>query len=79
MIFKNQIKILENDLAKLKNRYYESNQIFVNKEILLFQTNHNLKIIGLSNFDYAENKKLCSLIEINRMTLPLLCQLCQSE
>ena len=56
--FKNQIKILENDLANLKNKYYESNQIFVNKEILLSKQINNLKIIGLSNFDYAENKKI---------------------
>ena len=56
--FKNQIKILENDLAKLKNKYYESNQIFVNKEILLSKQINNLKIIGQSNFDIAENKKI---------------------
>ena len=33
--FKNQIKILENNLSNLKNNYFKDHQTYINKEILL--------------------------------------------
>ena len=56
--FKNQIKILENDLSYLKKNYSKDYQIYVNKEILLTKQINQLQVNQLNNYDYAENKKI---------------------
>ena len=58
MSFKNQIKILENDLSYLKKNYSKDYQIYVNKEILLTKQINQLQVNQLNNYDYAENKKI---------------------
>ncbi len=56
--FKNQIKILENDLSYLKKNYHKENQIYVKKGILLTKQINQLQINELDSFEYAENKKI---------------------
>ena len=56
--FKNQIKILENDLSYLKKNYLKDYQSYVNKEILLTKQINQLQVNQLNNYDYAENKKI---------------------
>ena len=56
--FKNQIKILENDLSYLKKNYSKDYQIYVNKEILLTKQINQLQVNQLNNYDYVENKKI---------------------
>ena len=56
--FKNQIKILENDLTYLKKNYDKDHQSFINKEILLTKQINQLQINELNNYDYTENKKI---------------------
>ena len=54
--FKNQIKILENDLSYLKINYDKDLQKYVNKEILLSKQINQLQINKLNNFDFKNNK-----------------------
>ena len=56
--FKNQIKILENELSHLKINYIEGHQKFINKEILLSKQINQLQINELENYDLIENKKI---------------------
>ena len=56
--FKNQIKILENDLSYLKINYDKDFQKYVNKEILLSKQINQLQINKLNNFDFIKNKKI---------------------
>ena len=56
--FKNQTKILENDLLYLKNSYDKNSQIFINKEILLTKQVNQLQINELNNYDFVKNKKI---------------------
>ena len=61
--FKNQTKILENDLLYLKNSYDKNSQIFINKEILLTKQVNQLQINELNNYEFIKNKKI---IKFNR-------------
>ena len=56
--FKNQIKILENDLSYLKINYDKDLQKYVNKEILLSKQINQLQTNELNNFDFVKNKKI---------------------
>ena len=56
--FKNQTKIIENDLKYLKINYNNDHQNFINKEILLTKEINQLQINELNNYDYTENKKI---------------------
>ena len=56
--FKNQIKILENDLSKLKVKYYEDHQIYINKEIILSKQINQLQINEFNNNDFVNNTKI---------------------
>ena len=56
--FKNQIKILENNLSNLKINYTKDLQIFVNKEILLSKQLNQLQINDLNNYDFIKNNKI---------------------
>ena len=56
--FKNQTKILENNLSYLKNNYIEDHQKYINKEIILSKQINQLKINDLNNFDSIKNKKI---------------------
>ena len=56
--FKNQIKILENELSYLKKNYYKSNQVYINKEILLTKQINQFEVKDFENFQYVENKKI---------------------
>ena len=58
MSFKNQIKIIENDLIYLKNNYLKTHQNFIKKEILLTKQINQLQNINLSNYNYTQNKKI---------------------
>ena len=61
--FKNQTKIIENDLSYLKNNYNKEPQIFIKKEILLTKQINKLKINDLNNSEIFENNKI---IKFNR-------------
>ena len=56
--FKNQIKILENELSYLKKNYHKDHQKYVNKEILLSKQINQLQINELNNFEFVKNKKI---------------------
>tara|TARA_B100000963_G_scaffold357126_1_gene378623 strand:+ start:1555 stop:1851 length:297 start_codon:yes stop_codon:yes gene_type:complete len=56
--FKNQIKILENDLSLLKNNFNKDSQNYINKEILLTKEINQLQIKKLSNYHYPKNQKI---------------------
>ena len=56
--FKNQIKILENNLSNLKNNYFKDHQTYINKEILLSKQINQLQIKKLNNYDFVKNKKI---------------------
>ena len=56
--FKNQIKIIENDLIILKKNYYKDSQNFVEKEILLTKQISQLQNNVLSSYEYMENNKI---------------------
>ena len=56
--FKNQIKILENELSYLKKNYDKDHHKYVNKEILLSKQINQLQINKLNNFDLIKNKKI---------------------
>ena len=56
--FKNQIKILENDLYYLKKNYSKDNQNYINKEILLTKQINQLHINEINNFNFVKNKKI---------------------
>ena len=56
--FKNQTKILENNLLYLKNNYNKDSQIYINKEILLTKQINQLQINELNNYNFVENKKI---------------------
>ena len=61
--FKNQIKILENNLLHLKKNYNNELQILINKEILLTKQINKLKINDTNNLEFIENNKI---IKFNR-------------
>ena len=61
--FKNQTKILEDDLLYLKNSYDKKSQIYINKEILLTKQINHLQINELNNYEFIKNKKI---IKFNR-------------
>ena len=56
--FKNQIKILENDLIYLKGKFNKDHHIFINKEILLTKQINKLKNYEIDNYEYLENNKI---------------------
>tara|TARA_B100001027_G_scaffold200192_1_gene159426 strand:+ start:60 stop:356 length:297 start_codon:yes stop_codon:yes gene_type:complete len=56
--FKNQTKILANNLLHLKKNYSEDHQIYINKEILLTKQINELQINKGDNLDFVENKKI---------------------
>ena len=56
--FKNQTKILENNLSHLKTIYIEDHQKYINKEIILSKQINRLQNNKLNNFDFIENKKI---------------------
>ena len=61
--FKNQTKILENDLIYLKRDYLIDHQNFIKKEILLTKQINQLQSNDLKNYNYIENDKI---IKFNR-------------
>ena len=56
--FKNQIKILENELTYLKLNYKNDYKKYVNREILLSKQINQLQINELNNYDFVKNKKI---------------------
>ena len=56
--FKNQIKILENDLLNLKHSYFKDHQKYINKEIILSKQINQLQINELNSYDLVKNKKI---------------------
>ena len=56
--FKNQIKILENNLSNLKTNYFKDHQTYINKEILLSKQINQLQINKLNNYEFVKNKKI---------------------
>jgi len=56
--FKNQIKILENDLKLIKNNYNIDNNKYLNKEILLTKQINQLKINEQNNYEQVNSKKI---------------------
>ena len=56
--FKNQIKIIENDLIILKKNYYKDIQNFIEKEILLTKQISQLQNNVLNSYDHIENNKI---------------------
>ncbi len=56
--FKNQIKIIENDLIILKKNYYKDSQNFIEKEILLTKQISQLQNNVLNSYDHIENNKI---------------------
>ena len=56
--FKNQIKIIENDLIILKKNYYKDSQNFVEKEILLTKQISQLQNNVLNSYEHIENNKI---------------------
>ena len=56
--FKNQIKILENDLIILKKNYDKDNHNFIEKEILLTKQISQLHNNELNKYEYIDNKKI---------------------
>ena len=56
--FKNQTKILENDLIKLKIDYSKDIQNYINKEILLTKQISQLQINQSNKYELVENKKI---------------------
>ena len=56
--FKNQIKILENQLSNLKINYNNDYQKLINKEILLSKQINQLQINELNNYELLKNKKI---------------------
>ena len=56
--FKNQTKIIENDLKYLKQNYKNDYQNYINKEILLTKQLSQLQNNDYSNYEYLENKKI---------------------
>ena len=56
--FKNQIKILENDLINQKIDFNKDYQNYINKEILLTKQISELQINKLSIYDNHENKTI---------------------
>ena len=56
--FKNQIKILENDLIYLKKNYSKDSQVYINKEILLTKQINYLQVNELNDYEQLESKKI---------------------
>ena len=56
--FKNQIKILDNDLKYLKKNYIEDHQKYINREILLTKQINQLQINEFNNYEHTNNKKI---------------------
>ena len=56
--FKNQIKILENNLSNLKTNYFKDHQTYINKEILLSKQINQLQINELNNNNLVKNTKI---------------------
>ena len=56
--FKNQIKILENNLSNLKFNYIKDHQTYINKSILLSKQINQLQISDLNNYVSVKNKKI---------------------
>tara|TARA_Y100000816_G_scaffold252254_1_gene203162 strand:- start:210 stop:479 length:270 start_codon:yes stop_codon:yes gene_type:complete len=56
--FKNQTKIIENDLKYLKQNYKNDYQNYINKEILLTKQINLLKNNELNIFEYDGIKKI---------------------
>tara|TARA_Y100000816_G_C25762645_1_gene400584 strand:+ start:203 stop:499 length:297 start_codon:yes stop_codon:yes gene_type:complete len=69
--FKNQIKILENNLIYIKESYYKDSQILINKEILLTKQINQLQINKLSEFQDSNIKKIIKFDrdEFNEFTI----------
>ena len=61
--FKNQSKIIENDLIFLKKNYHKESQIYIDKVILLTKQINQLQLDEFNNYNYVENKKI---IKFNR-------------
>ena len=56
--FKNQTKILENELIIQKKNYNKDYQNFIKKEILLTKQINQLQIYDLNNYNNIKNKKI---------------------
>jgi len=55
--FKNQIKIIENDLIMLKKNYFNDRHNFIEKEILLTKQISQLQNNVLNSYEHIENNK----------------------
>ena len=56
--FKNQTKILEDNLIKLKINYTKDTQNYINKEIVLTKQISQLQINQSNKYELVENKKI---------------------
>ena len=56
--FKNQIKIIENDLIILKKNYYKDSHNFIEKEILLTKQISQLQNNTLNSYEHIEKNKI---------------------
>ena len=62
--FKNQIKIIENDLTTLKKNYYKNSHNFIEKEILLTKQKSQLQNSELKSYEHIENNNI-TITEVN--------------
>ena len=69
--FKNQIKILENDLINQKINFNKDYQNYINKEILLTKQISKLQTNELSTYNNYENKTIIKFdrYEFNDFTI----------
>ena len=56
--FKNQTKIIENNLSLLKKNYYNEIQILINKEILLTKQINKLKLNDVNELEFIKDNKI---------------------
>ena len=56
--FKNQTKIIENNLSLLKKNYYNEIQILINKEILLTKQINELKLNDVNELEFIQDNKI---------------------
>ena len=56
--FKNQTKIIENNLSLLKKNYYNEIQILINKEILLTKQINELKLNDVNELEFIKDNKI---------------------
>ena len=62
--FKNQTKIIENNLSLLKKNYYNEIQILINKEILLTKQINEPKLNDVNELEFIQDNKIIKFDEM---------------